>query len=326
MDQAPAGATRVSQERLRQFVVDASLKIGFPEHHSNLLGQVLVDNDLRGVWTHGSWLMGRYRGEAARDGINVRPQITTVSETPTSLLLDGDGGMGYFPMHEGTLRVIEKAKQSGIAILCTRNHAHFGAAAIYARITLEHDLLTFVTSGAQMYLAEGNSILSAGGGSPMCFSAPTSTEYPVVHDCGVMHDTHQADRRKWFMENAPGILHRALGFGTFCQSWGGLLAGLQADYQKVNRVRKDANQGALLITFKISLFADPEQFKREMDEYVRLVRERLTPVKGNESFLPGGYEAHLLKEYSAEGIPLKPEHQNTLQKLCDELAVTPPWQ
>ena len=37
-----------------------------------------------------------------RDGqLNKDPQIEVVRETPVSALVDGDGGLGYFPAYQG---------------------------------------------------------------------------------------------------------------------------------------------------------------------------------------------------------------------------------
>ncbi|MCB0184576.1 MAG: Ldh family oxidoreductase, partial [Caldilineaceae bacterium] len=109
-------------------------------------------------------------------------------ETPVSVLVDGDGGLGYFASHMATQILIEKAKRQGIAIALTRNHGHFGAAGLYSRMTLPHDLLCFVTSGHQLHLEPGQPIFNAAGGSPMSFSSPAGEEESLVLDFGAMHD------------------------------------------------------------------------------------------------------------------------------------------
>ena len=44
-----------------------------------------------------------------RDGkLNADPQVHTVRETPVSLLVDGDGGLGYFAAYQGTQTLIDK--------------------------------------------------------------------------------------------------------------------------------------------------------------------------------------------------------------------------
>src|SRR6185503_2473199 len=136
---------------------------------------------------------------------NPKPNVHVVKETAVSLLVDGDGGLGYFPAYEGTALVVEKAKQSGIAVMCTRNHGHFGAAGIYARQALGHDLLCYVTSGHQLLLDPGKPIYDAAGGSPMAFTAPGDEEESIVLDFGAMHDLY-GGRRDEIAAIAPGLV------------------------------------------------------------------------------------------------------------------------
>ena len=326
MNRPPEEHIRVPHQKLQAFVSTAAQTVGLPETRADLLAEMLTGNDLRGVFSHGTQQIATY-AILMRDGkLNNTPDIQVVQETPVSLLVDGDGGLGYFPAHEGTLRAIEKAKAQGIAIMVSRNHGHFGAAGLYSRLTLGHDLATFVTSGAQRNLTASSDIYAAGGGSPMSFSAPTDQEDPMVLDFGTMHDMQgNAPVRDDLARLAPGVVFRSIGLGAFCQVWGGLLAGLPADGARAEMSYPGANQGALVITFQIEMFLDPAQFKREMDEYVRTART-LKPVVGfDESYLPGGPEAASEREYREEGIPVGQRHQQRLEGLAEELGIEVPW-
>ena len=173
VNQPPREFIRVPQERLRSFVSAAGQRVGLPIDKAELLAMLLVENDLRGVFSHGTTQIATY-AILMRDGkLNPEPDVRVIKETPVSVIVDGDGGLGYFPSYEGTQLVIAKAKQAGIAVMLSRNHGHFGAAGIYARMTLGHDLLCYVTSGHQLLLNAGQPIYDAAGGSPMAFTAPT---------------------------------------------------------------------------------------------------------------------------------------------------------
>ena len=124
---------------------------------------------------------------------------------------------------------------------------------------------------------------------------------------------------------APGTVFRSIGLGAICQAWGGLLAGLAIDEDRAMCAYPGANQGSLAIAFRIDLFLPPEQFKREMDEYVRKVRA-LEPLAGFEqAYLPGGVEAAREREYRELGVPVGPQHQARLQTLAGELGLKGPW-
>lgn len=325
MNVPPRVFISVPHEALQEFVSRVAQRVGMPEDKANLLAELLVANDLRGVFSHGSQQIANY-ARALRDGhLNPNPHPFVVSETPTSVFVDGDGGLGYFPTVQGTLTVIEKAKANGIAISLTRNHGHIGAAGIYSRMTLEHNLLSFVTSGHQLGLAPGQPIQHAGGGSPMSFSTPTN-EDPIVVDFGTMVDLYKGSPAgDEIARLAPGVVLRAIGLGAICQTWGAMLAGVPFDPKRAVRKWSGANQGSLVIAFRIDLFVSPEAFKRETTEYAHTVRT-LTPLEGfDASYLPGWIEAERSRRYRKEGIPVGEGHQRRLEEIGDELGIPVPW-
>jgi LDH2 family malate/lactate/ureidoglycolate dehydrogenase len=332
MNRTPDEFVRVPHERLHEFVSTATREVGLPEPKADLLADLLVTNDLRGVFSHGTRLLATYHDRGyvpmMRAGeVNADPDVEVVRETPVSVLLDGDGGLGYFPAYEATQRAAEKAEERGLAAMATRNHGHFGAAGIYAGEALDRDLLAFVTSGHQLDLSPGDPIYSAGGGSPMAFCAPTDEEDPVLLDFGTMHDLYETSpHRDEIAELAPGLVLRHVGMGAICQSWGGLLAGLGIDEPRDYQAYEGANQGSLALFFRIDLFSDPDRFKREVDEYVRQVSE-LEPLEGFErAMLPGGPEADRERINRERGVPVGPEHRAALEALADDLGLAVPWE
>lgn len=326
MNAPPREFVRVAYGDLKAFVSTAAQKVGLPADKAEHLAHLLATNDLRGVFSHGTQQIATY-AILMRDGtLNAQPQVKVVKESPVSVLLDGDGGLGYFPAYEGTLQVVEKAKAQGIAVMQSRNHGHFGAAGIYARLALGHDLLMYVTSGHQLDLKPDAPIFSAGGGSPMAFVSPTNQEDALLLDFGAMHDLYgSSPYRDAIAKLAPAVVFRSIGLGAICQSWGGLLAGLAMDEERSEKKFKGANQGSLVIAFRIDLFTDPERFKNEMDLYVQKVRA-LQPLDGFDvSYLPGGIEAERERQYREDGIPVGARHRGRLEKLADELGIDVPW-
>ncbi len=325
MNIPPESFVRVPAADLRDFSVRLGRAAGLPVERAELLADLLTGNDLRGVVSHGTRQLATY-ARLFRDGmLNPEPDVHTVRETPTSLLVDGDGSLGYFPAFDGTRLVVDKALESGVAVLVTRNHGHFGAAGLYSRLTLPHDLLCFVTSGHQLDLHAGDPVYAAAGGSPMSFSAPTAEEPPLVLDFGAMHDLYEGSSRDLLAEVAPGLVHRSIGMGMVCQSWGGLLAGVPLDPTRSDRHWSGANQGSMVVVMRIDLFIEPDRFKAEMDVYARKVRT-LTPIPGaSGSYLPGGPEAEKEAAYRAEGIPVGEEHRRQLESVAAEFHLTAPW-
>ena len=238
------------------------------------------------------------------------------------MLLDGDGGLGYFAALELTTKLIPKAKELGIAAGVTRNHGHFGAAGIYARIPLQHDLFCYVTSGHQLDLSPGNSLLHAAGGSPMAFGLPTNAEPPFVLDFGAMHDIYVgSEHLDELIAMAPGTVFRSFGLGCACQALGGFLCGVPVDPARANRIWSGANQGSFIIVVDLCRFFPIEQFKAEMDEYSQRI-EQMVPLKGFErSTLSGTLEYENEQKRRVEGIPISTDHAALFKKLSTECGV-----
>ena len=325
MNIPPESFVRVPADTLEDFGAALATAAGLVPGRARQLASMLTANDLRGVVSHGTQQLATYC-RLFRDGaLNPAPAPSVVRETPSSVLVDGDGGLGYFAAADATKHVIDKAAGAGIAVAMTRNHGHFGAVGLYGRMTLDHDLVSFVTSGHQLELAAGAPVSDAAGGSPMCFTAPTATEPPLVLDFGTMHDLYDADTRESIRSIAPGMVHRAIGLGAVCQSWGGLLAGIPLDPARADRTWPGANQGSMIIVLRIDLFADPAVFRAEMDEYVRTVRALSPLAPDGEALLPGGIEARRAAEYARDGIPIGAEHRELLSDVATELGVPTPW-
>ena len=219
MNQPPEEYVRVPYPQLREFVSTAARTVGIPDEQAEQLGAMLAGNDRRGVFSHGSRQIADYTRQIQDGDMNPDPNIDVARETPVSILLDGDGGLGYVPAARGTDWAIEQAREMGIAAMATRNHGHFGAAGLYTRRAVDADLLAFVTSGHQLSLSAGDSIFAAAGGSPMSFCAPTGEEDPIVLDFGA---TNNLEYRDALAQLAPGLLFRSIGLGWHAsRAWPG---------------------------------------------------------------------------------------------------------
>jgi LDH2 family malate/lactate/ureidoglycolate dehydrogenase len=326
MNQPPERYITVPAATLRPFVAALFRAVALPDDHAAFLADLLVTNDLRGVFSHGTRQVSAYIDHFRTGRLNPVPHVRRPSDSGATAVFDGDGGLGYFPAHAAALWATERAKESGIAAALTRDHGHFGAAGIYARIALAHDLFAYVTSGHQLHLQPGQPLLTAGGGSPMAFALPTHEEPPFVLDFGVMHDLYPGSEHVDAMVRlAPGVALRALGLGAVCQSLGGFLAGIPVDPARASRNWSGANQGSLIIALDLARFGSLDAFKAEMDAYARAVRT-LTPLPGfSQAALAGTPEWEREREYAQHGIPIAPEHAEALRAVAESLGIVAPF-
>ena len=322
----PPTFVRVHHAELRRFAAALAQRAGLVAERAVLLAELLTANDLRGVFSHGTRQLADYVPALRAGELNPDPRVTVLREGPASLVLDGDGGLGYFPAYEGTLRAIDKAQELGVAVLQTRNHGHIGAAGIYSRLPLEHDLVAFVTSGAELDLQPGQPVYTPAIGSPLSFGAPAGREAPLVVDFSPVYDLRVSPRWPELAEWIPGTIFRCIGLGTIAQVWGGLLAGLPAAGGHSRPLRyRGARQSALVIMFRIDLFLEPAEFRAQMDLLARQIKE-LAPLDGFDgASYAGDVERQREREFRRLGIPVGPEHRRELESIARELGIDVPW-
>ena len=89
----PKEGIRIPAPVLQNFIADLFQKAGTTQSDADLLADLLVATDLRGVHSHGTHQTPGYI-RMMRDGrVNPRPNIKVASETTTARVYDGDGGM-----------------------------------------------------------------------------------------------------------------------------------------------------------------------------------------------------------------------------------------
>lgn len=325
MNRPPAEFESIPSLPLRNFVQTVFERSGMPLDQAALLADLLVTNDLRGVFSHGSRQTAAYVDHFRHGRLTPEPEIRIVDESPNLVVVDGGGGLGYFPAHLAATRLGPKAKECGIAMAMTRNHGHFGAAGIYSRIPMSLGLFCYVTSGHQLELKPGQTLMHAGGGSPMSFALPTGEEPPFVLDFGAMHDLYpHSPHVEEIALLAPGTIFRSVGLGAVCQALGGFMCGVPADPERARRKWSGANQGSFMIAVDIARFFPTEDFKREMDDYSRQVAQ-LLPLEGfDAAMLPGQIEWRREQEYRANGIPIGESHAVVLRGLAEDYGLPSP--
>lgn len=316
---------RVTGKRLQQWAEQAFEQIGVPAERSTFTASRLIENDLRGVFSHGTQRIRKYIREWSQGELNKHAQTKVTRESPTTLRLDGDGGLGFEPVCHAAHAVSKKAKDLGIAAAVTGNHGHIGAAGIPSRIIQSYDLVAFVTSGVQKSLDPGKPVFSAGSGSPMSFAVPSSGSPPFVLDFGTStpYDSNESLRK--VMDIAASAVYHALGLGNICQILGGLLAGVPADRARAQRAYPAADQGSMMIAVNPDAFMPLDQFKAEVAEYIEKAMN-MAPLPGNaRALLSGALEWEREHDYAESGIPIGVEHDALIRSVSEEVGIEPPY-
>lgn len=171
-----------SLSQLLTFTKSVLLQIGCSEEDAAIAADVLLSADLRGVDSHGvARLSGYVRlWEAGR--INAKPDVKVVYETPSTAVVDGDGGLGLVVAPFAMQLAIEKAKTAGTGWVSVKNSNHYGIAGIHAMQALQHDMIGISLTNASPLVSPTFSSERLLGTNPIAVAIPAKNQPPFVAD------------------------------------------------------------------------------------------------------------------------------------------------
>ncbi len=317
----PEHGIRMPAEAMAELITRMFVRVGMTEEDAAFTASLLVQCDLRCVFSHGTRHSPYYMRGMLQGTINPRPEVRVVDESGTTAVLDGDGGLGYIPSYRAAELAIAKAVDLGMGAATTRNHYHFGSAGIYSRMGLAHNLIGMAFSSVRYPFKPEDSVLHAAGASPISVAVPAGEQPPLVLDMAANMLPHEPE----LMEQFPKVFFKSLGIGAVLQVLGGVLAGIWKPEFQAPASPWASNQGAFVAFFDISRFMPVEEFKREMDNYAGKA-SRMRPYPGaDRAILPGGMEWHWERENKRDGIPVSFEHRDALESMAAELEVETPF-
>ncbi|MGY8823204.1 MAG: Ldh family oxidoreductase [Candidatus Latescibacterota bacterium] len=334
MNRPPDEFKNIPVEQLRDFAAACLKTTGMIPEHAEQLAELLSNSDARGVRSHGTRALDRYCQRLRDKTFNPTPDIQIIEETDTSVLVDGDGGLGYAPMMLATEKAIQKAKQKKVAIGATRHHGHYGSAGHYVRRAMEEGCTAFSVQGTHpARFGEGgrNKGQSSAywGNPPICFGFPSEEEPPLILDAAtcIMADYQRGPEFDALQSMIPAAFFKSMGYTGSATALGGTFVGQSNERaREVEKKWPGAPSGGLIIVMDIAAFVPAEEFRSGIDFLVRGVRETMDPLPGNEeATLPGTIEHRNQQAYAAEGVPIGLEDLERLEKCGRESGVEPSW-
>ena len=349
--------TTVDAKKLTDFTARVLQGLDVPEEDARITAHLLVASDLRGVDSHGVAHLKMFYARRIRMGIiNLHPKIEVFSHTPAAATMEGDQGLGFVVGHRAMIEAIGRAEATGIGFIAVRNSTHFGAAAVYAMMALEHDMIGISATNTATSVVAPGTATAAVGTNPIAIAVPAGKHPSFVLDMAtsvVAAGKLEVARREnsdipagWVvdkdgesitdpgkrMRGEGGLLplggipalgsYKGFGLGVLVEILCGVLSGSSASILKESTPETRGNAsdhffGAL----RIDSFLPVVNFKNSMDEMIDAF-ESLPKLSGvNKIHVAGGYEDEINKDRKANGIPLNGKVIQELQELAQELNI-----
>lgn len=167
---------------LEHLVVSLLSKCGVSIADARTVARVLVAAELRDIPSHGLLRLTDYIRMLRSGRINARAVPAVMHESPSTVSLDGNNGLGPVVAKRAMEFAIEKARQAGTGWVAVQNSNHFGIAGYYAILALEHDMIGLCMTNANPLVAPTFSASGMLGTNPLAVAIPAATEPPLVAD------------------------------------------------------------------------------------------------------------------------------------------------
>jgi L-2-hydroxycarboxylate dehydrogenase (NAD+) len=174
--------TIIPVEKLKAFMHESLTAVGVPYTDADIVVDILIASDLRGIESHGIGRLKMYI-----DRINDGRQMPTTNfeilrDSPGTALIDGHHGMGHVIAHKAMSLALEKAEKVGIAAVSVRNGTHFGIAGYYPKMAIQKGMAGMAFTNARPSISPTFGHDPLLGTNPIAFGVPTDEECPFLLD------------------------------------------------------------------------------------------------------------------------------------------------
>lgn len=146
-----------------------------PQGNAAIIADVLGWADLRGIDSHGISILTVYDEWRRLGRLDMEAQPEVLRETPASVLLSGNGGLGHPVAKMAMEMIIAKAGMTGVAAASVTNSSHYGACGYFTEMAADAGLIgisTTTTPGVRVAPTGGAEAKL--GTDPFSFAAPAA--------------------------------------------------------------------------------------------------------------------------------------------------------
>jgi LDH2 family malate/lactate/ureidoglycolate dehydrogenase len=336
----------ISEQQLTDLCAAVLTHLGIVPEQAVNIARNLVDADLRGIASHGVVRLPIYAERLHAGAVNPRPNVRIIHETATAAVVDGNNGMGQWVAAKSMQVAIDKGCSGNCAFVAVRNSNHFGAAAYYSRLAVEHDMIGIsFTIGGINHMAPWGGAEAILGNNPFSVALPAGEECPIVLDmaCSVAArgkiivaakdntsipddwatgpdgrpTSDPVEALKGFMlpVGGPKGYSLTLVVGLLSTMLSGACFGTEVTHMYED-LKRPQNVGHLFGVLPIATFESIETYKKRMDKAIREVRNVKRAPGVERIYMPGEREDLLVEQHRQVGVSIKQAVWAELQEVA----------
>lgn len=347
-----ADYVRIPVDDLTRFTQACLEWAGMASDDAAITADNLVRADLRGIETHGLNRLAGYVRSLKAGRLNPRPALRVVQDSPAALLVDADRGLGIVASARVMEMCLDRAAAAGACVAAVTNSSHNGAASLHALRALDRDMIGLSMTGGGIRVAPAGGAEAMLGTNPIAAAIPTLEEPPFVMDIatsvvaggkletavmkgisiplgwaldpeGRPTTDAEAGNRGPLLPLGSDLLHashKGYALGLLVDLLCNVLVGLPGSPDR-KRSGARGGMGHCFIAFRIDRFRPTEEFRREVDCNLRLLRAARRQEDVERIYTPGEIEHEKEQEGRRLGVPLYHKVVADLQALAAETGV-----
>jgi hydroxycarboxylate dehydrogenase B len=328
----------IAASALRRTVHTICVAAGSKDAEGAMVGDQLVEANLRGHDSHGIGMLPQYIQNVRKGTLHPNQSIKILSDRGSILSIDGQMGYGQTIGTQAMQAGIKKARETGLALVALRNSHHLGRIGTWAEQCLEANYVSmhFVNViGSPPRVAPFGGSDSRFGTNPFCVGVPAGEGAPIVLDMATsriaMGKARVAKNKgeqvsdgclidaSGFPTRNPGVVfdkpagsllpfgdHKGSGLALICELLGAALTGGIT-------IPPGRERPSAIVNNMMSIIIDPGAlgdaafFRTEVENVANWVKAS-PPAPGTKAVMVAGEPERLIRARRlAEGIPVDVE-------------------
>ncbi|MDR1520739.1 MAG: Ldh family oxidoreductase [Planctomycetota bacterium] len=342
----------IKRDALGEWAKNILVKVGVEDADAGIVADSLLAANLRGVDTHGvTRMLGVYVKRIEAGVMNPVSRFDIVRERAATALIDCHNSIGQPGSRFAMRKTIEKARGTGAAFVATTHSNHYGAAAYWAMMALEHGMIDFSSVNTTATLAPTGGCQAMFGTNPFAIAVPAGKDIPFVLDMAttlvargrvVLYAKQNKELQPGWAFDAQGrpttdprvalkgLLapmggYKGYGIAFAVDILSGILTG--SNFGKhfpgmlAENLEKPTDVGGVFAAIDIESFMDLDEFSTRMEQVYAEVRSCAKTEGVERIYVPGEIEHAMAKERAQTGIPFPPEIRKEYIELGQRLGV-----
>jgi len=344
----------IKKADLEQYVCEIFQGAGLDKDQSSTISRHLLLANLRGVDSHGVSRVDIYTKRLDRGIDKKKTEVKVAKESASSMLIDGGNGLGIILATKGIEIAVQKAKETGLAVVGIKNSGHCGMLADYTQYAARNNCIVIATTNAPSNMAPWGGKKGFFGTNPFSYGVPAGEEPDIIFDMAtsvvargkitLARKNNQQIPLGWAIskegkpttdpdEALEGLVlpvggPKGYGLAFLVDILSGLLTGaafgpyIGSLYHDLDR---NQNVGQFFFVMRADLFEPLLEFKTRMDQIVREIRQIPLADGFDKIYLPGEIEYERVAERERSGIPLSVKVLEGLEAVGKRYGIASPF-